>query len=371
MPDTTMTFFLTIAMYATVRWLEDDNIRTGWNFWAAAILLAMAILAKPVALVGFVAAYCALVVRRDGILNTIYFFPTYGFAFIALAPYVAYDAYVHSIAEWHWSSGITTLHVIPGLKAAVLTNDGFIAKARVFKDILGMLPGTMLGPVGTALAVLGACVMPKSPARTLLYSWLVAALLYAYVVVTVERVDYYLYLFLPLAALFIGGLAARIAQRPGPKSVGRPLWFAIGAACAIAALFTGERAIAPYYGYSKSVYRDATTLAKTLAPNALVVMGHYDPSILYYIDRKGWEEDPYVWTPFDEESAIAKGARYYVSVEDNRLKRNVELSNWLLRFPILDPKAKWPVYETDPAKMLPGAEDRWQTFRHNEKSGTL
>ena len=32
----------------------------------------------------------------------------------------------------------------------------------------------------------------------------------------------------------------------------------------------------------------------------LIVIGHYDPSLMYYIRRKGWMEDPYLWTPFDE-----------------------------------------------------------------------
>ncbi len=40
-------------------------------------------------------------------------------------------------------------------------------------------------------------------------------MLYAYVVVTVERVDYYLYVLLPLAALAIGRLCAFALERWG------------------------------------------------------------------------------------------------------------------------------------------------------------
>ena len=98
------------------------------------------------------------------------------------------------------------------------------------------------------------------------------------------------------------------------------------------------------------------------------MIGHYDPSLMYYIRRKGWMEDPYLWTPFDEESAIRKGSRYFIAVEPKRLARNAELSHWLLRFPLLDKNAKWPVYETDPAKLLPGAEERWQEFRRRERA---
>ncbi len=119
------------------------------------------------------------------------------------------------------------------------------------------------------------------------------------------------------------------------------------------------------------MYARSLALDKTLAPGALIVIGHYDPSLMYYIRRKGWMEDPYLWTPFDEESAIRKGARYFIAVEPKRLARNVELSNWLLRFPLLDPKAKWPVYQTDIAKVLPGAEERWQDFRRREREHLL
>ena len=94
------------------------------------------------------------------------------------------------------------------------------------------------------------------------------------------------------------------------------------------------------------------------------------PVKFYTIGRKGWEEDPTLWTPFDEESAIRKGARYYISVEDKRLRHgNLELYCWLARFPLLDPNAGWPVYLTDPAKVLPGAEARWDAFRRRERAG--
>ncbi len=140
----------------------------------------------------------------------------------------------------------------------------------------------------------------------------------------------------------------------------------------IAAAVAGYREIAPYYAWSRDNYVRAKQLDATLAPGALVVMGHYDPSILYTIGRKGWEEDPHLWTPFDEQSAIRKGARYFIAVENARLKQtNLELYCWLARFPVLDPAAKWPVYETDPAKVLPGAEDRWRSFRRREMAGAF
>ncbi len=370
MPDTTMTFFLTLAIFALVRWIDEDAGRLGRRFWIASSLAALAILAKPVALVLLVPLVCALVATRGfaGALRT----PGAGiFILVAILPYFAYDAYVRSIAEWHWSSGITRLHVLPSLHAALTSPSAFLTKLNVWRHILGMLPGTMIGPVGVVLAFAGAFVAPKGPARAALYGWLAGALAYAFVVVTVERVDYYLYLFVPLAALLVGGLAARVSPAPSAPVVTRSLWALAAVVCVIAGYITGKKAVAPYYAYPKAVYRRAIALNQTIAPGALVVMGHYDPSVLYYIGRKGWEEDPYLWTAFDEESAIAKGARYFIAIERNRLKRNVELSNWLLRFPLANASAAWPVYETDPAKLVPGAEARWQAFRRKERSGAL
>jgi hypothetical protein len=328
----------------------------------------VAVLAKPVALVLLVPFVCALVAKRGfaGALRI----PGPGvYLVVASLPYFAYDVYVRSIAEWHWSSGITQLHVAPSLHAALTSPSAFVTKLKIWRRILGMLPGTMIGPVGVVLALAGAFVAPKGPARAALYGWLAGALAYAFVVVTVERVDYYLYLFVPLAALFIGGLAARVSPAPSAPVVTRSLWALAAVVCVLAGYITGKKAVAPYYAYPKAVYRRAIALNQTLAPGALVVMGHYDPSVLYYIGRKGWEEDPYLWTAFDEESAIAKGARYFIAIERNRLKRNLELSNWLLRFPLANAGAAWPVYETDPAKLVPGAEARWQAFRRKERSG--
>jgi 4-amino-4-deoxy-L-arabinose transferase-like glycosyltransferase len=367
MPDTTMTFFLTVAVFALVRWIAEDDGRIGRRFWIAAVLSAIAILAKPVAIVLLVPFACAFVAKR-GLAGTLRGPGAYAFLAVALVPYLAYDSYVRSIAEWHWSSGITTLHVVPSLRGALTSPHALIAKLHIWWIVLHMLPGTMIGPVGVVLALAGAFVVPKGPPRAILYGWLAGALAYAFVVVTVERVDYYLYVFVPLAALLVGGLAARL--KPGPKAppFARPLWLLVAAACVIAGYVTGKRAVAPYYAYPKPVYRQAIALNETLAPGALVVMGHYDPSVLYYIGRKGWEEDPYLWTPFDEESAIAKGARYFIAIEHKRLKRNLELSNWLLRFPLANANAAWPVYETDPAKLVPGAEARWQAFRRMERA---
>jgi hypothetical protein len=367
MPDTAMTALATAALFAGSVWIVERGAAFGRSFALAAGLAALAILAKPVAIVILVPLAVMLLARlgpRAALRPAVW-----AFAALAVVPYAAYDAYLRGIAEWHWASGITAKHVVPGLRAAFASPTAFTAKLGRFRDALGMLAGTMLGPVGAATFLVALVVPVRARSRSLLFGWLAAGLLYAYVVVTVERVDYYLYLFLPLAALWTGGLAEYLTRLSAGRAPSRT--FAGGAALVVlaAALWTGHAAVRPYYAYSHEVYRRARALNATLPAGALIVMGHYDPSVLYYIGRKGWEEDPFLWTPFDEESAIRKGARAFVSIEDRRLRRNVELCHWLERFPVSAPGAAWPVYQTDPALVRPGAESRWQTFRALERAG--
>ena len=374
-PDTTMTFFLTAALFVATRYLMEEDERSWRGFAAAALLTMTAILAKPVAMIALV-PIAATSIARFGWLGTLRRPQTYAFLAIAVAPYVAYDRYLQSHAEWLWASGITSKHVVPGLVSAFGSLHAFLHKVRLFRDALGMLATTMLGPVGFALAIVGFIVMPRSRANVMLWSWLIAVALYAFTVVTVERVDYYLYPAVPLAALATAGLATRLArnealQNAVAEGTSRSIGAAALAVLALGLVWFNHREVAPYYHFDKGVYRAAIALNARLPKDAVIVMAHYDPSVLYYINRKGWEEDPYLWTPFDQESAIAKGARWFVVIERNRFKRNVELYAWMQRFPLVAMGERWPVYETDPAKMLPGAEARWQDFRRREKAGLL
>lgn len=373
-PDTAMVFFLTAALYAAARLFVEDEVVSQRALARVTALVTFAYLAKPVAVAGIVPLTGMLWERvRNGRSMR----PTAA-AVLLVVPLLIlwlYDSRVAAHAEWHWASGITTLHVIPALKAALTSASGFALKFEHFREVIGMLRATMLGSLAFVLTILGFIALIWSDARSkaLLWGWLIGGLAYTYVVVTVERVDYYMYLLLPLCALAIGALVARFVAWVGSVDATPAARYAILALVpivALACLVQARAAIAPYYVYSKEAYRDAVALNHTLAPNALVVLGHYGPDVLYYINRYGWEEDPELWTPFDEESAIRKGARYFISVEDNRLHRNAELCAWLQRFPVLNPNAQWPVYETDPAKELPGAETFWRAFRTAESHGT-
>jgi hypothetical protein len=373
MPDCAMVFFLTAALYASARLLvENQKLPLRAVAWPT-LLLTIAYLAKPVAVLA-IAPLVGLVFERARARRAT---SPVLLLFLFILPLLVlwlYDRRIASYAEWHWASGITELHVLPALRGAVASSAAFVVKVTSFGGALAMLRSTMLGGISFLLAIVGFIVLARVPARSkaLLWGWLAGGLIYVYVVVTVERVDYYTYPLLPLAALVIGALVARFiaVMRDIDVAVGaRYALVALVPVVALAALLGSRAPVAAYYRYNKEAYRNAVALDAALPNNAIVVIGHYGPDVQYYVDRFGWEEDPALWTPFDEESAIRKGARYFISIEDRRLRQNLELCAWLQRFPLRAAGAAWPVYETDPAKAAPRADDFWRAFRDAERAG--
>ena len=366
MPDATMVFFLTAALYSAARFLVEDEIMSPRPLARTTALVTFAYLAKPVAVIAIVPLALMLWERlRNG--RTLRPTAAAVLLFVPLFILYFYTRRISEHAEWHWASGIMQLHVLPQLRDAFTNGGAFVLKLQQLWAMLGSLAHTMLGGVCTVLSLLGILAALHVPARVkvLLWGWLGAALAYTYAVVTVERVDYYLFLLLPLGALFIGALAVWCVERLKQAATKPSLRWVAAAATAVLFVLTvvqSQAAVAPYYSYSKSLYRNAIALSQLLDPKALVVMGHYGPDVLYTMDRYGWEEDPAIWTPFDEKSAIKKGARYYISIETRSLHRNMLLCAWLQRFPIINPKGQWPVYNTDPTKELPAGVKVFDAF---------
>lgn len=373
MPDCTMVFFLTAALFATARYFVEDMRLSLRNAVAPTALLTLAYLAKPVAVFAIV-PIAALVWQRARARRPVRPLSLILLFLVPLLVLTVYDWRIASYAEWHWASGITRLHVLPALRAAFASGAGFAAKLSNFRLALGMLRETMLGNISFALGVISFIALPWSRPKSaaLLWSWLIAGLLYVFAVVTVERVDYYMLPLLPLFALAIAGGAARFVASVRCADVAPGARYALLALVPIVALaivLSSRAPVAAYYRYNRDAYRNAVALDRALPPHAIVVIGHYGPDVQYYLDRFGWEEDPLLWTPFDEESAIRKGARYFISVEDNRLRNNLELCAWLQRFSTLPGNMTWPVYVTDPQTIAPQAQLFWRGFRIAERAG--
>ncbi|HEY2554365.1 MAG TPA: glycosyltransferase family 39 protein, partial [Candidatus Cybelea sp.] len=290
-PDCAMVFFLTAGLYAAARsFLDRDKLEWGDVLWTTA-LLALAYLAKPVAMLG-IAPLVALVWQRVHAGKKT---PAIQLAILFVLPLLVfwlYDRRVASYAEWHWASGITQLHVLPALKAALTGLSAFAAKLTNFRIALGMLRDTMLGGVAFLLSIAAFAALPWVPARSkaFLWAWLGGALLYVFVVVTVERVDYYMYPLLPLCALSIGGLFGRVVDVVRGVDAAPTARYALLALVALvgAAALGSRTPVAAYYDYNAAAYRNALALNEALPRNALVVIGHYGPDVQYYLDRFGW-----------------------------------------------------------------------------------
>jgi hypothetical protein len=342
-PDTVMLFFMTGTLYW---WWRFCDQRERGDFAWAVVFGALAWLAKPVALIAFVPIVALELSRQSwrGALKDGYL---YAYAALTLIPSFFYFRHVHAIAEWHWASGITGLHVLPALRTALTSAHGLLAALQGMLALLRMLASTVLGPVLFATFLGAWFALPRDGRerdRQIFFgAWLVAFAVYVFTVVNVERVDYYLLPVLPLAVLMTGGaldnLATLIALRPR--------WTT--AAALAAALFVVTYAsmleIHAYYTWSRPVYAAASELDRVLPRGALVVMGHYDPSVLYVIGRKGWEEDPLLWTVHDMQSAQRKGAAYFVAVELPRLRANKPLYAYLQRFARVPVSSGWRVYD--------------------------
>jgi hypothetical protein len=342
-PDSVMVFFSTGVLLFWWRWCMR---RMPVDLIAAIAFGALAWLAKPPALLVLAPILGVLVARRGW--RAFIDWSLYAFLAATLLPFVLYFNHVRAIAEWHWFSGITQKHVLPALWTALSSPGAFSDALQNAMALLGMLAHTVLGPVVLTLMLGGALVLPESESkreRTWLFAtWAAALCAYAFVVVNVERVDYYLLPWLPLAVLVAGVAIDGVWQRVVQRTVPAGAWIALAAAVFIAG-YISMLELAPYYVWNPRVYASATQLDRDLAPGSIIVMGHYGPDVLYLINRKGWEEDPVLWTVHDMKSAIAKGARYFVAVEPARLRANPELYSFLERFPKVATTSGWPVYD--------------------------
>jgi hypothetical protein len=228
----------------------------------------------------------------------------------------------------------------------------FVAGAQGALELLRMAASTILGPTLFGLTALACFAQPRddrSRARAWFFgSWFAALTAYTLVVVNVERVDYYLLPWLPFACLLVSGALDHIATLIMERSTfivdrrGFAFAFVIVAATIT---YSNMLEIHPYYEWSRPVYSAAEELDNTLDRDCLIVMGHYDPSVLYSIGRRGWEEDPLQWNVHDMTSAIGKGACYFVAVEVPRLKANKALYAFLQRYERVPVVSGWQVYD--------------------------
>jgi 4-amino-4-deoxy-L-arabinose transferase-like glycosyltransferase len=349
MPDAAMVFFMTAALAAAFH-LFDGREWSARRVATATALLALAILAKPVACIAIPIILALAVVHRRS-MNVRACAALACLIGVPLLLFFGYDAIVAARAQWPWATDLLTRDVLPSMRASLQDAATRNAKFADFALTMGMLRRTVVGPAISIIAVAGLLFLPRSTqTRTLLFTWLITGLVYAFVVVTVVRVDYYLALLLPLAALlgaaFLAYVATAVTSSTWPLPAKAVV--ALAATLVLVAIVEQNRAIVgPYYQFDAARYDNARALDRALAPEALaVVLTPYDPATLYVMNRFAWQREARAWTPADELRAIAQGARYLIVTDERGFRANAPLANWMRRFPLVATPATWPVYLT-------------------------
>ncbi len=342
-PESTMLFFCAAGL---LFWWRFSMRRKLGDFAFACFCTALAALAKPPALLILIPMLTLAVWKAKA--RALWDWSNYALLAVVFIPFAFYFLHLHAIAEWHWASGITAKHVLPALRADLTGPAAFVAALQSALALLKMLASTILGPVLFSLLLLAAFTQPPvllGGARSAFFgSWFAVLTAYAFVVVTVERVDYYLLPFALFAVLYAAGALDHILERVAPRPLPLGVKFAFGGALFLAA-YSNMLEIHPYYTWSRNVYAAASEVRQALEPGSLIVLGHYDPSVLYTIGHRGWEEDVLVWNVHDMTSAIAKGARYFVAVEVPRFKANRELYAFMQRYRKVPVQSGWEVYD--------------------------
>jgi Dolichyl-phosphate-mannose-protein mannosyltransferase len=342
-PESVMLFFCAGALLWWWRFLMR---RRAADLAFACIFAAFAALAKPPGLLILVPMLAAAAFKYSA--KALADWANYLLLAVVLVPLWLYFGHLHAIAEWHWASGITSKHVLPALAAALRGPAPLLRALGGVLALQRMLAATILGPALFALVLLAAFTQPRDPTggmRSCFFgAWIATLVVYAFVVVNVERVDYYLMPFALFSVLYAAGALDWIMERVVSPSPGILTCVAL-AASVFFLTYTNMLEIHPYYTWSRSVYAAATEVRKTIEPGTLIVMGHYDPAVLYTIGHRGWEEDPLLWNVHDMTSAIAKGARYFIAVEVPRFRANRPLYAFMQRYRRVPVRSGWQVYD--------------------------
>lgn len=194
---------------------------------------------------------------------------------------------------------ITRRHIVPQLLSAFYTPQA----AEYFSKFL---PGFALTPVGLILFVLG--FVPIGPfAKGMekirpFYAWLAAILIYMLTLVAIIRIDYYLIPLMPIAAFFIARVLAVLARHRAGWIVAAVLVLTLG--------WQSYLAVSPLYRQDKTMYRYGVELREALRPGEPVILGSFNPVILYYSGHRGWRVGEISLEGF--EFLKSEGARYFI-----------------------------------------------------------
>ncbi len=304
LPDPTMVSFSLGALYFSLRFVERRSLA---SLLLTTLLAAFALLVKPNAIFLLIPiAYIWLVNFKFDLKKWIV--PVV-FMVIALVPLVAWRMWISNYPE-----GIPALDWL-------FNGDNIRFKGAfwywLFADRIGRL---ILGYWGLVLLGFGLVSKEAGKYRHFPLIFLLSAICYLLVLATGNvRHDYYQILLVPSLAILVGiGLDFLLFNKDFlPKIVGLVAFAFM--------LAFGWYFVKDYYNVNHPEIVEAGQKVRDLSDWRAQVIAPYggDTAFLYQTDRKGW---PIVEGTIDD--MIAKGADYYVSVNEDDLTKQLLADSW-------------------------------------------
>jgi 4-amino-4-deoxy-L-arabinose transferase-like glycosyltransferase len=337
-PEPAMLFFGIASLYTFSLWLEKKTISMYVLATTVGVLSVLskipnAFLLLPVAVMAISAfkkeafknkqiyAYFAIVLS----VTAAYFLYLGWFSANAGSPYDYHD-YTH-IGK-HTSSFVSNIaskHIIPQLLSSATSSEG--------KQFLReYLINTALTPLGFVLMLAGLVMVlfesKKHGFKSLapFYAWAATIVLYVFTIATTIKIDYYLVPIIPIASFFIAKSLTLFTKH----KITWPIIFVLVGLIGYQSFI----AISPLYSLDTESYKAGVELGKELSSKEPVILGTYNPAILYYSNHKGWRS---IDLSLDEFKMLkSKGAGYYIplnSMRDRRLVNYISKNYDLLSTP--------------------------------------
>lgn len=309
-PEAAMLFFGIASLYYFSVWCEKQD---GRSFALAVIAGTLSVLAKlpniflfiPVLAIAWdrfgrrtmrnwwIIVYYAIILA----ITTVFFMYS-SWLVSHYGSHYDYHNYARpTVITGKFVSNVAAKHVIPQMLSAVVSPEGtgYFSK---------FLPAA-LTPIGLVLLIIGLVpfrVGFKEHRLKPFYAWAGAILLYGITIAAVIRLDYYLVPLLPIAAFFIARTLAFLTKY-------KATWAAVVVLIGILG-YQSYLAVSPLYKQDMAYYTYGTELKGVMRPNEPIILGSYNPAILYYSGHRGWRNKSLSLASF--KFLRSRGAGYFV-----------------------------------------------------------
>lgn len=337
-PESAALCFTAGALYHFARF-SDAGRREGLHLVLAALFLALAAMHKPQTLLAGL-PLLGLAWKRFG-WRFLRQPKLWAFAVAVLFLPAAYYLYSNQVAEFRFSQGIATQHILTRFYSDFLS-----PAARAF--FLGNVDQSYTW-IGLALMAGGLLWIGRN--RGPLYLWALASVVNAITVVAVIRLYYYQVHLTPPLALLAGGLLANLGRRL------KVLPVLLVAALAV----VGFQAVEPLYAERTEIIRQAEAVRLVTGPDDLIVAGTLDPAVINAAGRPGWRYQlhyyPHIPTdPMAElQYYMDRGATYFVPIQGYIHGDDTGVIRRYLddHFPRVEPIPGYFLYDLGGAEKLP------------------